>query len=68
MNFVTDRINLKIFFISFGIGILICYLIVPTPKIVFSHPTPDNIEENVYYNSDNKSCYKYDAIKTKCDK
>tara|TARA_B100001094_G_C18033323_1_gene721261 strand:+ start:507 stop:722 length:216 start_codon:yes stop_codon:yes gene_type:complete len=54
------------FFISFCIGIFLVYVITPFPDIVFTFPTPDNVDDTIYNNS-NGSCYKYKATQVQCD-
>lgn len=53
------------FFISFSIGILISYLITPTPQIVIKYPTPDNAGKIIYKDSADV-CYKYRAKEVSC--
>jgi len=54
----------SVFLISFGIGMLICYLYTPTPKIIFKYPTINNLDQ--VYNKDNNTCYKYTIKQVQC--
>lgn len=54
------------FFISFAIGLLLVYLIQPSPKVVVKFPSPYNAG-NITYKDSNDSCYKFDAVKVACD-
>ena len=53
------------FFISLFIGLMMCYVFTPPPKIVFRHPTPENAKDTIYQDkSDN--CYKYEVDEVSC--
>ena len=53
------------FFIAIFFGLMMCYVMTPTPKIVFKHPTPENVDDVIYQDgSDN--CYKYQVDEVKC--
>ena len=53
------------FFISLFIGLMMCYVLTPPPKIVFRHPTPENAQDTIYQDkSDN--CYKYEVDEVQC--
>lgn len=67
MKFITDRIDVKVFLLSLAIGLLICYLTVPTPTIIFKHPKPDNLN-TVYHDHDHdhEKCYKYTGKEVNC--
>ena len=41
------------------------YITAPEPRIVFKHPTPENVQNNVY-NEDEDTCYKYEVDEVKC--
>nr|QDY51964.1 hypothetical protein 2_36 [Mimiviridae sp. ChoanoV1] len=53
------------FFISLFIGFLMVYITAPLPEIICKHPTPDNIEKNIY-NLNDDTCYKYKAQEVSC--
>ncbi len=55
----------KPFFISLFIGLLMCYVLTPPPKIICKHPTPENLED-VYQDDKEGNCYKYEAEKVQC--
>ena len=63
MKFIKDRIDMKVFLLSLAVGLLICYLTVPTPDIIFRHPNPKNL--NTIYN-DNDTCYRYTGEEVIC--
>ena len=53
------------FFIALFFGFLMVYITAPEPKIVFKHPTPENVDDVIYQDgSDN--CYKYQVDEVKC--
>ena len=53
------------FFIALFVGFLMVYITAPEPRIVFKHPSPDNVLNNVY-NEDEDTCYKYEVDEVKC--
>lgn len=60
-----DKLNPVAFFISFFIGLLICYIMEPDQKIVVKFPSPINADKIIYKDIDN-SCYKIKASKESC--
>jgi hypothetical protein len=58
-------INPYVFIISFCVGIFMCYITQPQPKIIIQHPRPDNVDSLVY-KDDNNDCYKYDSTEVDC--
>ncbi len=62
---ILDSINPYVFIISFCIGIFICYITQPEPKIIIQHPRPDNVD-SVIYKDDNDDCYKYESQEVDC--
>ena len=62
---LNNFINPSVFIISFGIAIIIVYLIHPEPTIIYKYPNPENAG-NITYQDDDKNCYKYEANEVKC--
>lgn len=60
-----DKIKPLYFFISFAIGILLCYLMKPLQKVVVKFPSPNNAG-NVIYKDKSDSCYKFDVSNVEC--
>jgi len=60
-----DKIHPLYFFISFAIGLLLCYIYTPSPEIIVKFPSPYNVD-NVVYKDKSDSCYKFDASKVSC--
>jgi hypothetical protein len=54
------------FIIGISFGIFILYIYKPAPKIIIKHPTPHNISNTTYQNTDG-SCYKYTATELTCN-
>tara|TARA_B100000768_G_C11017712_1_gene264785 strand:+ start:27 stop:260 length:234 start_codon:yes stop_codon:yes gene_type:complete len=55
------------FFAALFFGLMMCYILTPTPKIVIRHPSPENVNDIIYKDkSDN--CYKYEVDEIKCPK
>jgi len=59
------KINVIIFLLSFGLGMLYVYAMHPEPKIIIKHPTPEN-SDDLIYKDDNDTCYKYKAMEVEC--
>lgn len=59
-------IDCKIFIISLIIGLLYVYLSVPTPKLIYVYPTPDNID-NIEYVDIANNCYEFTKKEVNCD-
>jgi hypothetical protein len=62
---ILDKINPYVFIVCFCIGIFICYITQPEPKIIIQHPRPDNVHK-VVYKDDNHDCYKYESEEVDC--
>lgn len=60
------KINSIYFILSFCIGIFLVYVITPFPEVIYTFPTPDNVDDTIY-NNKNGSCYKYKAKEVQCD-
>lgn len=61
-----DYLNPLVFLIAFGIGVIFVYLYKEPPKIVFKHPTPENIANTIFRNQKTGSCYKYRMTAIPC--
>ena len=62
---IFNKINPLFFFLSFGIGLLFCYLYTPSPTIILKFPSPYNAGQVTYRDQSNQ-CYKYSADKVTC--
>ena len=60
------KFNSVYFIISFFIGIFIVYVATPYPEVIFTFPTPDNVD-SIVYNSNGGTCFKYKAKEVQCD-
>lgn len=60
-----DKINMLYFFISFAVGLLLCYIWNPKPQVIMKFPSPYNAGQ-IIYKDKSESCYKYDASKVSC--
>ena len=58
-------INPYVFIISFGIAIIIVYIVHPDPTVIYKYPNPENAG-NLTYQDENKNCYKYESTEVKC--
>ena len=62
-----EKLDPLAFLLAFAVGIFMCYITFPKPKIIIRHPTPNNVND-IIYNDDRNSCYKYEAKIVKCPK
>ena len=62
---IFNKIDIPIFFLSFIVGLFMCYITHPQPKIVIKYPTPDG--EDIFID-DSNSCYKYISEEVECPK
>jgi hypothetical protein len=53
------------FFVAFAVGLLMCYIMAPTPEIVVKFPSPYNAGK-VIYKDRAEGCFKYNASKVEC--
>ena len=61
-----NLIDPKSFLISLTIGLLITYLLIPSPKVIIRYPNLQNIE-HLTYKDDNDLCYKYKKEEVSCN-
>lgn len=62
---IFGYLNPFVFIMSFGVGLLIVYMIQPAPTIVIKFPTPLNAGKVIYREDD--TCFKYSAEEVSCD-
>lgn len=62
---ILDQLNFFYFILSFAIGLFVCYVTTPPPKIVLKFPSPTNAGKVVYKDKEGQ-CYGYKAEKTAC--
>lgn len=60
-----DKLNPLAFFLSFAIGLFICYITKPTPQLVVKFPSPQNAGKIVYKDA-NDECFKIEAEEVSC--
>jgi hypothetical protein len=65
MASLLSRIRPTYFFGAFAIGLLMCYIITPSPNVVVKFPSPFNAGQVVYKDKAN-SCFKFNADKVSC--
>jgi len=64
---IKDYFDIFWFIIAFIIGVLLAYITIPMPEIIYKYPTPENSKSTIYI--DNASnCYKYNSNKKECPK
>lgn len=63
---LLGRLNFLALIISFGVGLLMTYLIKPAPKIIIKFPSPYNVG-NVMYRDKSDMCFMYKSEAIACD-
>ena len=66
LNFFKN-LNPLAFFISFAVGIFICYIKAPAKRVVYRHPTLKNAGKIIYHDK-NDNCFKYNHEEVECPK
>jgi hypothetical protein len=61
----TDYIDVRVFFISFFVGVFILYFFAPNHKYVTSYPPTDNSNQSIYKEKENQ-CFKYEVKEINC--
>ena len=59
------KLNPLVFIVSFMIGMVYCYYKKPTKRIVYRHPTLENMNKLIYHDNNNE-CYKYSMDNIDC--
>jgi hypothetical protein len=60
-----DKIHPLYFFLSFAIGLLLCYITNPKPDVIVKFPSPYNAGQ-IQYRDKASMCYRYKAAKVSC--
>ena len=59
------NLNPIAFIVSFLLGMIYCYYMKPPKRIMYKHPTPNNINNTIYRNNHDQ-CYKYTMEEVNC--
>lgn len=62
---ILDNLNFFYFILAFSIGLFVCYVTTPPPKVVLKFPSPTNAGQVMYTDKEGQ-CYSYKAEKTNC--
>ena len=62
---ISKFIDFKVFLISLAFGLLLVYLYQPPQSIIYTYPTPDNID-NLKFKDKANNCYKFGALEIIC--
>jgi hypothetical protein len=60
-------INLKVFILSFSIGVLLVYLQSPKKQVIYVYPHLDNLN-TIQYRDKSNTCFNLDATQSDCNK
>jgi hypothetical protein len=63
---MLKNINIKVFIISFAIGLFIVYIFSPPPEVIVKFPSPHNSGDILYREKDGSGCFKYVAENHEC--
>ena len=63
-NFIKF-INVPIFLVSLAIGLFLVYITVPTPRIIYVYPTPDNVDK-IQYKDYTDNCFTFESELVEC--
>ena len=64
LNFIKF-INIPVFLISLAIGLFVVYITVPSPRIIYVYPTPDNTE-HIQYKDYTDNCFTFESELVEC--
>ncbi len=62
---ISKYINIRVFLISFAVGLLYIYLSDDYKKVVVVYPTPMNLDKHTYVDNAN-NCFKYNLKEDTC--
>ena len=62
---INKYIDIKVFIISFAIGLFFVYVLGPEKKIIYVYPNPTNINKYIVKDKSN-NCFQYKAEEISC--
>jgi len=62
-----NLINLRIFLISFAIGLFLVYIYGPEMKTIYIYPSPENVDK-IIFKDDADNCFQFDSYEVECPK
>jgi hypothetical protein len=62
-----NLINLRIFLISFAIGLFLVYIYGPEMKTIYIYPSPENVDK-IIFKDDADNCFQFDPYEVECPK
>jgi len=62
---LTKYINIKLFLISFAVGLFFVYVLGPETKTIYMYPSPSNYTK-MQYKDDTDQCFNFKPTETKC--
>jgi len=64
---ILKFVNVPVFITSLAIGLFVVYITIPSPKIIYVYPTPDNIDK-IQFKDYSDNCFTFEAQKVTCPK
>ena len=62
---ILKFVNVPVFITSLAIGLFVVYITIPSPKIIYVYPTPDNVDKIIYKDkADN--CFSFKPLEVSC--
>ena len=62
---ISKYIDVRVFIISFAIGLLVVYMTSPDQRIIRVYPTPENVDLMLYRDKANQ-CFAFEHTEVKC--
>jgi hypothetical protein len=64
---LLNYISIRIFLISFALGLFFVYILGPETKTIYVYPTPENVDK-ILFKDKSDSCFKFVEEVVECPK
>lgn len=62
---ISSYINIRVFLVSFAVGIFVMYVLMPDLRKIYVYPTPDNVDI-LLYRDNTGNCFRFDQQQVPC--
>jgi hypothetical protein len=62
---ISSYINIRVFLISFAVGIFVMYVLMPDLRKIYVYPTPENVDI-LLYRDNTGHCFRFDEQQVPC--